>query len=187
MAVPYNAIYKRRGLLMIPPCLFILFVFYRETESAALVWPAGLALFCAGVGIRIWAQMHLHYRLRERKILTTTGPYVFVRNPIYIGNTLMLLGVTVLSELLWFLPVMLLWCTVVYHFVVRREETHLADKYGEPYREFMRSVPRWVPRLGGGETSVYGVSRFAARSILVELPCFLLILPFVVKEVWSTL
>lgn len=185
MAVPYNAIYKRRGLLMIPPCLFILFVFYRETESAALVWPAGLALFFAGVGIRIWAQMHLHYRLRERKVLTTTGPYTYVRNPIYIANTAMLLGLTVLSELLWFLPFMLVWCAVVYTFVVRREEAHLTEKYGAPYVSFLQNVPRWIPGVPAGTPVRAGVRRFAAQSVIAELHCLLLIVPFVIKELWT--
>ena len=85
----------------------------------------------------------LHYRLKMRKVLTSTGPYAWVRNPIYIANTSMLVGLTCTSEHFWFVPIMLLWCAVVYHYVVRREESHLRDKYGAHMaREVQSNSPR---------------------------------------------
>jgi len=185
MKKPYDFFYKRRGLLMLPPCLFILLIVSYETEHAAYIWPAGLGLFFVGVALRIWAQMHLHYRLSVRKNLTTTGPYSFVRNPIYLANTTMLLGLTVLSELLWFLPVMLLWCAVVYTFVVKREEAHLAEKYGAPYVAFLENVPRWMPRVPLVTPLRAGVRRFAVQSVVAELHCLLWIVPFIIKELWT--
>lgn len=184
MSKPYDRIYKIRGLLMLPPCLFELVVFYRATDWDAVVWPAGLALFLAGVALRTWAQVHLHYRLKTRKALTTTGPYSYVRNPIYVANTAMLLGLTIISELLWFLPVMLLWCAAVYRFVVRREELHLAEKYGDPYRQFLATVPRWIPNFRGQHQYGTGLRRFFIPSVVAELHCFLWLVPFVVKEFW---
>jgi len=185
MSIPYNKIYKVRGLLMVPPCLFELLVVYRASEWDSLVWPAGLALFLVGVGLRVWAQIHLHYRLRTHKVLTTTGPYGLVRNPIYIANTIILLSLTVLSGLLWFLPVKLLWCVVVYGFVVRREEAHLLDKYGQPYKDFLTSVPRWLPRFSRWSEMVRGERRFLFPSIVAELHCFLLLAPIVLRELWN--
>lgn len=182
MEKPYNRIYKVRGLLMLPPCLFTIFVTYHETEWNNVVWPIGLAIFFLGVALRTWAQTHLHYRLRTRKVLTTTGPYTFVRNPIYIANTTMLLGLTVLSELLWFLPIMLVWCAAVYTFVVKREEAHLLDKYGEPYQQFLDSVPRWLPRFSGQNPVPANVRRFLLPSVVAELHCLLWLIPFVAKE-----
>lgn len=183
--IPYNSIYKVRGLLMLPPCLFLLAVTYRETEWNAVVWPVGLVVFFVGVALRTWAQVHLHYRLDVRKVLTTTGPYSLVRNPIYLANSLMLLGLTITSELLWFLPVMALWCAVVYHYVVRREEHHLKDKYGAPYREFLTSVPRWLPHCAGFRKNGQSLRRFVLPSIGAELHCFLWLIPFIVKEFWN--
>ncbi len=182
MSKPYNYVYKVRGLLMLPPCLFTVFVFYRETECDAVIWPVGLALFFLGVALRVWAQIHLHYRLKTRKTLTTTGPYSMVRNPIYIANTTMLLGLTVLSELIWFLPIMAVWCLVVYHFVIRREEIHLMAKYGAPYREFLESIPRCVPRLKNYRPNTTSLRRFFVPSIVAELHCLLWLIPFVIKE-----
>lgn len=188
MKEPRTPIYKIRGILMAPPVLFLLVTFVGETERDLLVWPIGLAVFGLGVLIRVWAQMHLHYRLRMRKALTTTGPYAFIRNPIYVANTAMLLGLTVMSELLWFLPLMLVWCIAVYSLVVRREEAHLLDKYGEPYAKYLERVPRWVP--GWIVSRNHGEQQQQAReyfwqSIAAELHCFLWLLPLIGKELFS--
>lgn len=182
MSVPFDWAYRFRGVLMAPPYLFIVLAFFGETEHDLLLWPVGLTIFGLGVGIRIWAQMHLHYRLRIRKALTRTGPYVYVRNPIYIGNTLMLLGLTVVSELLWFLPVMLLWCMALYSFVVRREEAHLEDKYGEPYRQFLRDVPRWMPHRAPGVGYIAETAGLFWPSVRAELHCLLWLLPLIGKD-----
>ncbi len=184
---PYNLIYKIRGILMVPPFLFLVCVFYGETEQGNVIWPAGLLLFTFGVLIRVWSQMHIHYRLKIHKTLTMTGPYVYLRNPIYVANTIMLLGLTVLSELLWFLPVMLLWCILVYSFVVRREEAHLLGKYGLPYSEYLQNVPRWVPCFGEKRNVQLKTKRFFWPSIIAELHCLLWLIPFIGKELFSSI
>lgn len=183
MPEKYRNVFKVRGLLMAPPVLFVLFVTLDEYEHDWVVMPVGLAVFLVGITIRVWAQMHLHYRLSVHKVLTLTGPYAYVRNPIYIANTIMLLGLTVMSELLWFLPIMLAWCMAVYAFVVRYEEAHLTMKYGEPYRQFLRVTNRWIPKIPLKTVRLReSKSRFLKPSILAELHCFLLVLPFLVKE-----
>lgn len=182
---PYRAVFNVRGLLMVPPMLFCALVFVGEYENDAVVFGVGGAVFAVGLAIRVWSQIHLHYRLRVRKVLTTSGPYAFVRNPIYIGNTIILLGLTVMSELLWFIPVTLIWAGVVYAFVVRYEEAHLLNKYGAAYATYLDRVPRWIPVVPvDGYVAQTGVVRqFFCRSVRAELHCFLLILPFLVKEV----
>jgi len=179
--------YRLRGILMAPPVLFTVVVFFRETECDAIVWPFGGGVFLTGVFMRIWAQMHLHYRLRLRKKLTTTGPYALVRNPIYVANTAMLLGMTIMSELLWFLPVMLVWCVVVYNAVVRCEERHLVQKYGDPYARYLEIVPRWFPRFDRCRTGNTDTKGLFWPSVAAELHCLLWIVPLIGKEAFSVL
>ena len=190
MNEPFTLIYKIRGILMAPPFLFLIFVFIGETEHVGLIWPIGLLVFSTGVSVRIWAQMHLHYRLSIKKVLTITGPYTYIRNPIYVANTSMMLGVTILSEMLWFLPIMLVWCMVLYGFVIRREEAHLLNKYGQPYADFLASTPRWFPRfgIGGGKLLArYEGANFFWASIVAELHCLLWLIPFIGKEMFSNI
>jgi len=67
--------YRLRGFLISLPLLFALFSFSFETENDWISWPIGVTTFFLGLSLRIWAQEHLHYRLKVRKYLTNTGPY----------------------------------------------------------------------------------------------------------------
>lgn len=174
--------YRFRGLLMVPPYVALMLVCVGETEHESVIWPIGLVVFFAGVLLRVWAQMHLHYRLRVRKVLTTTGPYSLVRNPIYIANTAILLGLAVVSELLWFVPVMLAWCAVVYALVVCREERHLLSKYGQPYADYLEAVPRWKPSLQGPHSARFAARPFFWASVRAELHCLMWLIPLLGKE-----
>jgi protein-S-isoprenylcysteine O-methyltransferase Ste14 len=182
---PFVGWYRARGLAFAPPVIFTALWTGGESDLKWLSWSLGLGVFLVGVLIRIWAQPHLHYRLDIRKALTTTGPYAYVRNPIYIGNSLMLLGACVTSRLLWFVPIMLVWCIVVYRFVVRYEETHLLVKYGQPYADFLAKVPRWIPRWVGGN-AMFGVKAkgLIGRSIVAELHTLTLLIPYVLKAIF---
>jgi len=176
----YHWFYRFRSVLVSPPLVFAFF--YSSHETKKWVWPLGISVFLIGFMVRLWAQEHLHYRLRVRKYLTTTGPFGFVRNPIYIGNILIGLGATLVSGLVWMVPITLLWYAIIYGFVVRHEESHLLEKYGEAYRVYMSEVPRWVPRFPGS-AKMELVNRFFYVSVLKEIHCFLILLPYLLKEI----
>jgi protein-S-isoprenylcysteine O-methyltransferase Ste14 len=173
-------VYRFRGYLVAPPLIFALFWFYWETEEY-FVWPFGISLFLMGATLRIWAQQHLHYRLKAHKRLTVTGPYSFVRNPLYIGNILMSLGAIVISELLWLFPLTLFYCLGIYLLVVRYEESHLLDKYGESYRKYMEEVPRWLPKVIRFK-NLGLINEYFQQSIVSEIQCVFLLLPYFLKE-----
>jgi protein-S-isoprenylcysteine O-methyltransferase Ste14 len=74
----------------------------------------------------------------------TSGPYRFTRNPMYVGFTLIYLGVAAMVNTawpLWFLPAIFL----TMHFgVVRREEAYLERRFGDDYRAYRDRVRRWL-------------------------------------------
>lgn len=177
-------IYRFRGKLVSPPLVLAALSFSSETENDRLIWLLGISVFLFGFVLRIWAQQHIHYRLKVYKQLTTTGPYSFVRNPIYIGNTLLCLGATVASELLWFVPVTLFWCIGIYALVVRYEEVCLLDQYGESYCRYMLKVPRWFPRTMPFKNMGL-INEHFRKSVVAEIHCLLLLLPYILKEVIS--
>ncbi len=180
----YRGVFKRRGLLMVPPFLFLVFCTWWETESEGLVLGVGGAVFAFGLALRVWAQMHLRYRLKAKMAMTCTGPYRYVRNPVYVGNILLLLGCCFLAELFWFAPIMLAYSLLVYRFVVRYEESHLLLKYGPVYREFLESVPRWLPRFPRPRLLACrpDSGKYLLPALLAEAHNVLLVLPFAVKE-----
>ena len=75
------------------------------------------------------------------------GPYKFVRNPMYIGGCIVLLGFGLYEHspaiLLFALP----WLLLAHLFVILYEEPHLRSTFGAPYDAYCRSVRRWLPRL----------------------------------------
>jgi protein-S-isoprenylcysteine O-methyltransferase Ste14 len=81
------------------------------------------------------------------KELVITGPYHYVRNPIYVGVLLIFLG-----HFLWFGYWALLIYMVsaflgVHFFVVLYEEPTLKRKFGAAYEDYVQRVPRWIPRI----------------------------------------
>ncbi|MGZ3493991.1 MAG: methyltransferase family protein [Thermodesulfobacteriota bacterium] len=184
MSVPYW-VFRIRNFLACPPLLFAFVCTAYEIEANEIIWPLGVSVVALGVALRIWAQQHVHHRVIGHKQLTTTGPYEFVRNPLYIGNTILCVGGVIASELLWLIPITLFWCFGIYSIVIRYEEEHLLKKYGDPYRSYLSEVPRWFPKISSVRNRPTGwVNQYLYRIILVEVSSGLLILfPYILKEI----
>ncbi len=82
--------------------------------------------------------------------LVVRGLYHYSRNPMYVGVLSAILG----QALLWRAPGLLLYAACVataFHlFVVRYEEPHLAELFGEDYGAYRARVGRWLPRIRPG-------------------------------------
>lgn len=115
-------VYRFRNYLASLPLIFAFALNDYEVEAGRLIWPLAVVIVLAGITRRIWGQQHLHYRVGVGKQLTTAGPYGFVRNPLYIGNMIMCVGATIASELLWLVPITILWCIGIYSIVIEGEE-----------------------------------------------------------------
>jgi protein-S-isoprenylcysteine O-methyltransferase Ste14 len=186
MRVP-QWVYRLRAILLTPPLVFAAFLPRFEVENDLLVWPLAISIFCVGLAIRVWGQQHLHYTLRKTRPrqLVTTGPYRFVRNPLYVGNIVIGVGATIASEVIWLAPVTLIWWIVVYSFVVRYEESHLLEQHGEEYRKYMAEIPRWFPRHLSLKRAEL-INSFFGRSLLIETRCVWALAPFILKEILSS-
>jgi protein-S-isoprenylcysteine O-methyltransferase Ste14 len=175
-------IYRFRNYFVSLPLIFASVFNYYEVEANGLIWPIAVVSVLAGIALRIWAEQQLHYRTRGRKQLTTTGPYRFVRNPLYIGNMIMCVGATIASELLWLIPITIFWCIGIYSTVIRYEEGHLVERYGDEYRGYLLEVPRWLPKgLSFKNLDLTNENLYRVASI--ELTGIFILLPFVIKEI----
>jgi protein-S-isoprenylcysteine O-methyltransferase Ste14 len=113
----------------------------------------GLAPLAVGVALYLWCVSDFVLRGRGTpapidapKELVSRGLYRFVRNPMYVGVAMILLGEVLLLESLALLAYAALVCAAFHLFVVLYEEPNLRRRFGEPYVEYCRSVPRWLPR-----------------------------------------
>ena len=175
-------IFDYRGVLAGLPVLFALFWPRGGTTHAEVVWPLGLGLIAGGVAVRVWAQSYLHHRLeRGASQLTTGGPYRLVRNPLYIGNTLIFAGATVFSRLLWMVPISAVWSVATYTLTIRWEEQHLAAQYGQPYLDYLKRVPRWVPQMASLKKPDF-LNQDLGKAVMAEMHNWLIIVPFLLKQ-----
>jgi protein-S-isoprenylcysteine O-methyltransferase Ste14 len=121
------------------------------------LWPIiiGLLVTCSGQAIR-GATIGLAYIVRGGKEgkpyaegLVTEGIFNHCRNPLYVGNILMLLGVGILANSLLYVAVMMPVFLFIYQAIVLAEENFLRNKFGPGYDEYCKKVNRWIPNLSG--------------------------------------
>lgn len=155
-----NLIFPIFGLLIfIPsPPLFSESVFGHHFYLIPMI--TGLVIAITGQVIRALT-VGLKYIVRggkNKKVyaedLVTEGLFHHCRNPLYVGNILMLAGVGLVSNSLIFLSIMVPVFCFIYQAIVLAEENYLRAKFGSGYEEYTRNVNRWVPTLKGFSETV---------------------------------
>lgn len=92
----------------------------------------------------IWGRHTTVNPYKAASSLVTGGPFAYSRNPIYVSDWLIYLGVTLLLGTLWALLLAPLVWWVMRHGVIAHEETHLLAKFGDDYRAYQTRVRRWL-------------------------------------------
>ena len=90
-------------------------------------WIAGLAVASIGEAIRIWAAGHLE---KSREV-TQSGPYRYTRHPLYLGSTILAVGIVVASRSVWVAAVAAVYIGVTIPMAIRAEERFLREKFGD--------------------------------------------------------
>jgi protein-S-isoprenylcysteine O-methyltransferase Ste14 len=139
---------------------------------ASPTWTAlaiGLPISTLGLALRAWAAGHLE----KNRTLAESGPYAYVRNPLYIGTLAVAAGFVIASrrwELgLLFAAVFLL----IYLPVVELEEQHLRSLFPE-YADYAKSVPRLWPRRAGHSSKHFRVEMYVRNQEYQALVGFLI-------------
>ena len=182
-------LFRQRSWTPIPLMLMLVLISWHESKDQ-LTWIPGLILLALGEGLRLWGVAVVGKESRTRgsgvKQLITHGPYAYVRNPLYVGNLLLTLGATCLSELLWMVPFVLMLFIAQYAPIVLWEERTLMERFGPSYAAYCKHIPRWWPRwrakeLGASAPAYQWRAAFwSERSTLGTITLLLLIM--VAKE-----
>jgi protein-S-isoprenylcysteine O-methyltransferase Ste14 len=115
--------------------------------------PFGVAMM--GIGLAIMALCVGAFVVRGRgtpapfdppRAFVASGPYRRVRNPMYLGLFVFLVGYALCAVSFAALLVAFAMLAVAHLFAVLYEEPALARRFGEPYRQYHRTTPRWIPR-----------------------------------------
>ena len=143
-------IFKYRSYTPIP--FVILMLVFENANPASLV--SGFLIAVIGELIRFWGVSWAGSETRTTggvggTNLIISGPFAYVRNPLYVGNILMYFGLGIMSFALFpYLQVIAISFFILqYHLIVGEEESFLEKKFGEQFKRFVENVPRFFPRL----------------------------------------
>ncbi|MBO6902039.1 MAG: isoprenylcysteine carboxylmethyltransferase family protein [Rhizobiaceae bacterium] len=75
--------------------------------------------------------------------LVTGGPFALSRNPIYLGNTTLMVAIGFIVGSLWFVVLAPVAAILTTFLAIRPEERHLAERFGKRYRDYQKKVRRW--------------------------------------------
>ena len=168
-----NFLFRHRNWIF-PLFMVALFLSFRPAPpDGYLADMIGVAVVLLGAVIR-GAVVGLAYIKRgglQKKVyaadLVTDGMFSHCRNPLYVGNVLMVAGYLVIHGNPWVYAIGGLYFLISYHAIVAAEEAYLRANFGEAYVAYCRDVPRWWVRLSGfGAT--FGSMDFNWRRVVVK-------------------
>ena len=124
------------------PLGFVLALFYFWRARATWVsLAAGAVIACLGILARALASGHV----QKNRELTMTGPYAYVRNPLYLGSIIIAIGFAVAARDIWIAMAILLLFMLIYVPVIRAEEIFLRGQF-PGYEAYAQRVPALLPR-----------------------------------------
>jgi protein-S-isoprenylcysteine O-methyltransferase Ste14 len=156
-----QALFRLRSLTPVPVVALASFLVWRGAGQAGLGGPAvdsvldacGLAFALAGQALRFYTLGWVPEGTSGQNLtlqastLNTRGPYAWVRNPLYLGNLGITLGLLCMANLGLVYLLGLSFFFGEYFFIIRAEESFLRERFGAAFEVYRVSVPRWLPRL----------------------------------------
>ena len=138
--------FRLRSVTPIPFILVLIFL----SRLAPFPLVFGSLLIALGEWLRIWAVGYAGGSTRTRTLgaardLVTAGPYAHVRNPLYLGNFVLSIGVCVFANVYWMIAVLVIGFLIQYTPIIHSEETYLLKLCGDRYRAYCATVPRLIP------------------------------------------
>lgn len=147
---PGGLFFRYRSALGVVIAVFLVVFPFGRAPLAPWHVVLGLSLVLLGIALRLWCILQIGGSARKTSRLKAVriiswGPYSIVRNPIYVANTTVFAGFTVLSGLFWAIPFVILGLWAWYDGIVRREEKFLEESFPEDFRDYARWTARWTP------------------------------------------
>jgi protein-S-isoprenylcysteine O-methyltransferase Ste14 len=163
-----------------------------SAELNLLLDCAGIALALVGQALRIVTIgfEYIERGGRNRQVyaskLVQGGIFAQCRNPLYVGNVLLAIGLALVVNSAVFYLLVLPLVGYAYVAIVAAEEAFLREKFGAEYTEYCRRVRRWIPRLHGWRRAVAGM-RFNWRRVLVKEynTMFVVLLTLAAVKLWA--
>jgi protein-S-isoprenylcysteine O-methyltransferase Ste14 len=120
-----------------------------KVTHSPLLQGIGLAVFAAGLALAVWARIYIGRNwgmpMSEKADtqLVTTGPYRYIRHPIYSGIILAMIGTSIAASVFWLVAVALLGAYFIYSAVM--EERHMTEVFPDAYPAYRNSTKMLIP------------------------------------------
>ncbi len=187
--------FKYRSYTPLP--FLVLMILYSNPNIYSLFF--GFIFVIIGEFIRIWANSWAGSETRTTggvggTFLIVSGPYAYVRNPLYIGNVIIYFGLGIMSNAVFpYLQIIaLIYFLYQYYEIVKEEENFLKTKFGDEYKDYCEKVNRFLPKLKKYENSKIEQPEFSwkkgwqseVRSIQASLSVIaILVLIWIIRRV----
>ena len=126
-------------------------------------WRRGLLVAALGEGIRIWAAGHLE---KSREV-TRSGPYRWVRHPLYVGSSVLALGIVIAANSIVVAVLTGVYMVATIVAAIRTEEAYLRRTFGDTYDRYSRSQAEPMPRRFSIERALRNREYRAVLGVLV--------------------
>jgi protein-S-isoprenylcysteine O-methyltransferase Ste14 len=149
--------------------VFLGFVF-----AAIVLWLAtptlqslmfGAILAAIGESIRIWASGHLE----KSKEVTQSGPYRYTRHPLYLGSSVIGIGVAVVANNLIVAAIVMAYLALTLTAAMRSEEAHLREKFGDAYDAYAQRRAPKVERSFSWQRAIYNREHHTIAGLVAGL------------------
>ena len=111
----------------------------------------GAAISIAGELLRLWASGHLE----KSKEVTQSGPYRYTRHPLYLGSSLIGIGMAVVANNLIVAAIVIAYLALTLTAAMRSEEAHLREKFGDAYDAYAEKRAPMVERAFSWQRAIY--------------------------------
>jgi protein-S-isoprenylcysteine O-methyltransferase Ste14 len=123
--------------------VILILVFALASSTGPVAAAIGMSLALVGMLIRFYASGFIV----KNKELAHNGPYALVRHPLYTGNILLVFGFAIASQMIWTIPVTIVFFWLFYPTAIEYEDRKLHSIFGDEWKEWSTRTPALLPKL----------------------------------------
>lgn len=135
--------YNRHRTRQLVGISFLILLTIVGVPTHAGLYFLGVAVATLGIAVRLWASGHVN----KNKVLATTGPYAYVRHPLYVGNHVIAFGFCLASGLWWSFLAWIVLGIFYYPQTIAHEDQHLARVFPDDWKTWSKETRALIPRL----------------------------------------
>ncbi|MBU1061897.1 MAG: isoprenylcysteine carboxylmethyltransferase family protein [Candidatus Omnitrophica bacterium] len=130
---------KLRFAIIYPLAVFA--ILFSNSDDKSIM--KSICFIIAGLLLRLWAN---GYAIKMEK-LTTSGPYSFIRHPLYLGTMFLAIGFVIMLKIYYIGALFIILMTIAYYRTIKKEETMLEVKFKGEYLRYKKKIPAVFPTI----------------------------------------